>query len=141
MSLRLPGSECIRPIGWVFCGGSTTPTCYCLLGKRMRRVMATGASHGTAPSLWPRTTIGTGRFARANRAFRWKTASKQSGALLPHGNQTCEKELGPTVDWIFEKDDLDKLYHKCAPSCEHALTTPAGPAISVVVLEDTQALV
>ena len=34
-----------------------------------------------------------------------ETPSKQAGALMPHGSQTCEKQLGPTVDWIFEKDD------------------------------------
>ena len=69
-----------------------------------------------------------------------ETPSKQAGALMPHGSQTCEKQLGPTVDWIFEKDDLDNMYHKCATSYEQALTTPIGPALSTVAFEATQAL-
>ena len=36
--------------------------------------------------------------------------SKEAGRLLPHGSQTCEKQLGRTVDWIFEKEDLDNMY-------------------------------
>ena len=36
-----------------------------------------------------------------------ETSSHQAGELLPHGSLTCEKQLGPDVDWIFEKDDLD----------------------------------
>ena len=69
-----------------------------------------------------------------------ETPSKQAGGLLPHGSQVCEKQLGPGVDWIFEKDDLDNMYHKCATSYEQALTTPIGPALSTVAFEGTQAL-
>ena len=69
-----------------------------------------------------------------------ETSSHRAGELLPHGSLTCEKQLGPDVDWIFEKDDLDNMYHKCATSYEQALTTPIGPALPASVFEGTVAL-
>ena len=66
--------------------------------------------------------------------------SKMAGCLLPHGCQTCDKILTPTVDWVFEKDDLKDFYPSCATSYEQALTTPIGPEVSASALEGTVAL-
>ena len=60
--------------------------------------------------------------------------------LLPHGCQTCEKILPPDKDWIFEKDDLDNMYHKCGVSREQALSTPIGRSVLASQLEGTAAL-
>ena len=66
--------------------------------------------------------------------------SKLAGSLLPHGCQVCDKILKPTVDWVFEKDDLKDFYPSCATSYEQALTTPIGPEVSASLLEGTSAL-
>ena len=70
-----------------------------------------------------------------------ETPGRLAGSLLPHGCLTCEKQLPSHSDWLFEKDDLDNMYHACSTSYDHALSTPIGPEMPASALEGTAALI